>query len=299
MASHSPASVESGSKVSCVCCGTKNDDHGGYCSNCMAPVELSRTVISRGTPAQFLTVLGASAAGKTVYLGMLLDILSQGARGLRGLPNGAFSVNVQQQTISALQNRRFPEKTPNEADNWRWVHCEITRERRKKRPVDLITPDFAGEAIAVELEHHGTFETIRTAVSRSHAMMLLIDSQRVRDQGRDEDYFAMKLASYISNLHAPSSWRLRKQLALPIAVILTKSDSCPEALADPTAFAQAHLPGFVNYCNRNFRRYRFFAAGVVGSSATVMNSRGQRLRIPLHVQPQGVIEPLEWVIKQL
>ena len=285
--------------LTCVSCGTEMVDHGGYCFSCQTPLALSRSVAGRGRPARFVSVLGASGAGKTVYLGFLLDVLSKGAKGLRGLPNGAFSIAVQQQTIAALQRRRFPEKTPTEADSWQWVHCEVTRERRPKNYVDIITPDFAGEAIAQEVERPDSFRAIRFVVVKSQALLLLFDSRRVRDAGREEDFFAMKLASYINTTHQQDARKNRGRLKTPIAVVLTKADLCPEVAEDPQRFAAANLPGLIQFCKRNFSRHRFFAASVVGSSVMVADHLGRRRQIPLHVEPYGVIEPLEWIMRQL
>jgi hypothetical protein len=96
-------------KLTCAICATRNPVKEACCEHCMAPLELSRSIAARGAPPRFLSVLGASGAGKTVYLGMLLDILSKGYRGLHGFANGPFSVAVQQETIAALQSQRFPE----------------------------------------------------------------------------------------------------------------------------------------------------------------------------------------------
>ena len=95
-------------KVTCVCCHQESFDHSGFCNQCQAPLDLSRTAEKRGLPFNFVSVLGASGAGKTVFIGMLLDILSKGCRGIQGLPNNSFSVAIQQQTINALESRRFP-----------------------------------------------------------------------------------------------------------------------------------------------------------------------------------------------
>ena len=285
--------------LTCVCCAKKTIDHGGLCANCQAPIELSRTVAKRDSPARFVSVLGPSGAGKTVYLGMLLDMLSKGAHDLRGLPNGPFSVAVQQSTINALNERRFPEKTPSEADNWRWVHCEVSEAKRPKRFVDVVTPDFAGEAIAIEIEHEGTYPTIRAVVDRSEALLVLFDSTRARDASRDEDFFAMKLLSYISRLHATRSKKPRQPIQTPIAVVFTKADSCVEALEDPTRFAHSTLPGLVQTCERHFVNHSFFSAGVVGSLAVAVDGFGRQMQLPLHVEPTGIVEPLRWIMDQL
>lgn len=285
--------------LQCVICDRCNPEYDKICGRCMAPAELTRSVRQRGTSPRFLGVLGESASGKTVYLGMLLDMLSKGHNGLRGFPNGSFSVTVQQQTVTALQDRLFPEKTASEADQWRWVHCEITAEKKRNDYLDLVTPDFAGEAIALEVEQPGTYPTIRAVVRKAASLMVLIDSLRVRDEGREEDYFALKLATYIAHLQNKSSSRWRRKLALPLAILFTKADACPEARDNPGAFARANLPSLANYCQRHFAHYNFFATGVVGGTATVTSEHGFRLQIPLHVEPHGVVEPLEWILQHL
>jgi hypothetical protein len=285
-------------KVTCVCCHQESFDHTGFCTQCQAPLDLSRTAEKRGQPFHFVSVLGASGAGKTVFIGMLLDILSKGCRGIQGLPNNSFSVAIQQQTINALESRRFPEKTPSEADGWQWVHCEVSTEAKRNNYLDIITPDFAGEAISTELEHPGTYAAIRSVIYQSRAILMLIDSLAVRDSGRDEDFFAMKLASYIHNLRTSQAGAKAKgKPKFPFAIVLTKSDSCPEALADPTRFATDNMPGFCKYLQRNFSNYQFFAASAVGAAAMLVDHRGYFRQIPLHIEPCGITEPLEWIIQ--
>ncbi|QDU40441.1 hypothetical protein Mal4_47980 [Maioricimonas rarisocia] len=285
--------------IRCVCCQQETPDRGGFCMNCEGPLDVTRAVHDRGTPARFVSVLGSSGAGKTVYLGVLLDMLSKGSQSLRGLPNGAFSVAVQQQTIHSLQSRQFPEKTPTESDSWRWVHCEVSHEKRPKRLVDIVTPDFAGEAIALETEHENTFPIIRSIVSQSEGMLLLFDSHRARDFSRDEDFFAMKLVSYIARVRGKRWGRRVKKVRSPVAVVYTKADSCPEAMGDPREFAAATMPGLVQACKRHFSRHEFFATGVVGSCVTAVDPYQCTMNIPLHVEPRGVIEPLEWIVQQM
>ncbi len=299
MVAANPKTQPSSGSLQCVICDRVNSEFDNFCGRCMAPAELTRSVLRRAAPAKFLAVLGESAAGKTVYLGMLLDILSKGCHGLRGFPNGAFSVAVQQQTMTALQDRLFPEKTASEADHWRWVHCEVSAESKANQFLDIVTPDFAGEAIALEVEQPGTYPTIRSVVRKSSPLLVLIDSQRARDAGREEDYFGLKLASYIAAVHSQQNKKRGKKLQIPIVILFTKSDVCPEARENPTKFAAANLPGLANYCERHFANHAFFSAGIVGSTATVLSDHGFRMQIPLHIEPQGVIEPLNWIMKQL
>ena len=282
--------------VQCVTCGNQIVFGVDACSKCETPLDVSRSVAMRGTPLQFVSVLGPSGAGKTVFLGMLLDILSQGKGDLRGIPNGAFSVAVQQQTIAALEQQRFPEKTPNESDRWRWVHCEVTHQKRKQGNVDLITPDLAGESIAAELEQPRTYPTVRHAMKNSQGLIFLFDSEAVRDKGRTEDLFGIKLASYLATLKNNGAKKQHVKITVPIAVVFTKADCCYEALDNPRAFAESNMPGMLRLCENKFAHFEFFAASVVGSSITDYGDHGVPIQIPLHVEPKGVIEPLEWLL---
>ena len=283
----------------CVCCLAELPEQGTNCNQCQAPTELSRSVSSRGTEPSFISVLGASGAGKTVYLGMLLDILSKGTRQLKGLPGSAFSVAVQQQTLNALENRQFPLKTPADADSWNWIHSEIVHTARPNRTIDLVTPDLAGEAVALEIEGEGAHPTIQSIVKRSSGLILLFDSQRCRDQSREEDLFAMKLATYVARQKVDERGKLRRRLKHPLAIVFTKADSCSEAADDPAEFARSTTPSLVQACQRHFEQHQFFAAGVVGSMAVAVDGFGRRMQIPLHVQPHGILEPVEWVTDRI
>ena len=175
------------------------------------------------------------------------------------------------------------------------MHCEVNGCKKAKKHVDIITPDFAGESIAQEIEQPGTYKAIQHVVLKSHGMLVLCDSLRVRDEGLREDLFAMKLASYLVQLHESKDTKLT-QLRTPIAIVFTKSDACPDVAADPARFAAANLPRLLQFCDRKFARFRFFASSVVGSSATRVDAYGCRTQVPFHIEPRGVTEPLEWIM---
>ena len=213
----------------------------------------SQTVRRRKTPPRFIPVLGPSGAGKTVYLGMLLDMLSKGTRQLTGLVTGSFSVGLQIQTTTALEHGRFPEKTPVEAEGWQWVHCEVSSRAKSSVYADIITPDFAGESIAQEVERPGTYPAIRHVLEQAQGLLVLCDSLSVRDAALGEDLFAMKLASYLVQLHENlAGYRQSRKIDLPIAIVLTKADQCADASDDPSTFARSNLPRLLQFCERRF-----------------------------------------------
>ncbi len=286
-------------RIACICCDAEVTEYDPCCYECHAPMEMSRSVAARGVQPDFISVLGASNAGKTVYLGLLLDMLGSRSSPIRGAAQGTFSISLQEQVVNALQQCRFPEKTPTESDLWKWLHCEISWAQSKKssKQIDFIAPDFAGEAVASELEQAGLYPAIRHVVSRSCGVLLLCDSTEVRDSGAREDLFAMKIASYISDLHRQSAHS--KPATLPsIAIVFTKSDTCPEAEDDPDLFAQNNMPRFVDFCDRKLPAHRFFAASVIGAACMITDDELGHRNIPLHIQPRGVIQPLQWLVTQ-
>src|SRR6516162_9670596 len=111
---------------SCMCplCGASCFE-GSACSTCYLPFKVIASIRDRPDPPRFVGVLGPTGVGKTVYLGMLLDLLARGGSGLRGLAQSPYTLSLQRNLILALERQRFPEKTPVESDRWNWLHCAI------------------------------------------------------------------------------------------------------------------------------------------------------------------------------
>jgi hypothetical protein len=106
----------------------------------------------------------------------------------------------------------------------------------------------------------------------------------------------MKLLSYLNELgeQADRTWRDK-----PVALIFSKADQCEECFDDPTAYAKRYTPGLWQHCQQRFREHKFFAAGVAGACA-YRKARGEPSeRVPLRIEPRGIIEPFEWLVHQL
>jgi hypothetical protein len=280
----------------CVLCDTPVSGEAGGCPSCQMPIALSAKFQERETPPQFVSIVGPSGSGKTVYLGMMIDILTNGTDQLQGRIGDSFSVAVQEQTITALQRQGFPQKTSSESDSWNWVHCEVNTVKNRNKVLDLIAPDFAGEAISMEMDCPNSYPAIPGVLSRSRAVVMLCDAMNVRDNAVIEDLFAMKLASYIHSRMLTSK-RVDKagKTDIPLAIVLTKSDSCPDVSANVADFAKNNLPRLVNYCSGVFSNFRLFHTSVVGSQATLVDNLGRRWQIPIHTEMQGITEPIEWI----
>jgi hypothetical protein len=268
---------------------------GEPCGSCHAPAKVIESIFYRDREPRFVGVLGPSGVGKTVYLGMLLDLLSRGAGGLHGIAKGPFSLALHRNLILALERQRFPDKTPLEADRWDWVHCEVTA--GKRGPVfDIVTPDVAGEAVMTELENPKSNQTIRSLIGRCAGLVVLADITQVVADGQGQELFAMQLISYLDSLRPV---RKRGKVEVPVAVVFTKADLYDGSIRDPDAFARSNAPALWRLCDSRLRRYRFYCSGVAGSTGLLVDRDGGETLVPLRVEPHGVIEPFAWMLTQI
>jgi hypothetical protein len=252
------------------------------------------SIIARERRPKIVGVLGPSGVGKTVYLGMLLDMLARGAEDLHGLARGPFSLELHRNTVLALERQRFPEKTPSEPDRWKWVHCEISTPK-KGHVFDIVTPDVAGESVLHELSAPKSNPTIRAVISKCSGMVVLADILQVVADGQGQELFAMQLISYLASLRPGK----RQRVKIPVAIIFTKADLCEDSVRDPESFAKSNAPGLWKLCQSRLDKYRFFFSGVAGSSAQLVDRDGIESLVPLRVEPRGIIEPFSWLLPLL
>lgn len=266
---------------------------GNGCNQCFAPAEVIDSILSRSGSPHFLGVVGPSAVGKTVYLGMLLDLIGRGAGGLTGVARGPFSLTLQRNLMLALERQRFPDKTPNEPDRWHWVHAEVSQGRRK--PVfDIVTPDLAGESLMQEIERPGTYPTILALIARCSGLVVLVDTLRAAADGQAQELFAIQLISYLDSLRANP----RGQVTMPVAIVFTKTDLCDEPILDVDAFAESNVPALFRLCRNRLKSHRFFGSSVAGSTGRIIDQAGCETLVPLRVEPRGFIEPFAWLMGQ-
>ena len=277
----------------CYICGGGNNFDAELCRHCHAPMALAHQATSQKIHPRMVAAIGPSGAGKTVYLGMLTDMLSRQDEQLQLLARGAFSIKLQQHTMSALSHCEFPAKTPSEPDRWHWVHCQVLR--KKQRPTELIMPDLAGEALLEEVDHPNTFPVIRSFLGKCSGVMVLIDAPRVEGGNSDEDFHTMKLISYLCELSSDkkTGWQSR-----PVALVFTKADQCEHCFDDPAAFAKRHTPGLVQQCRERLKRHQFFAVGVAGAVGARSEPHG-RVLVPLRIEPRGIVDPFRWLLEEL
>ncbi len=280
-------------QVPCYVCESGNTFDAELCRDCYAPMALAYQATAQKVHPQMIAVLGAAGAGKTTYLGILADMLSRREDRMQFWARGAFSVTLQQTAMASLARCEFPAPTPCRPDQWNWLHCQVRPTRR--RETELIMPDFAGAAVEQEIDHPNAYPVIRPYLTRSAGAIVLLDGADLESGDQSQDFFAMKLMSYLCELdgNPKKGWPAR-----PVAFVFTKADASSTCLDDPTGYAQKRTPGLWRQCQQRLRRHQFFAASVVGASAYEIHL-GIRVSVPLRIEPHGVVEPFEWLVEQV
>ena len=157
-------------------------------------------------------------------------------------------------------------------------------------------PDMAGEAIFQEVDHPNSFRVIGSFLRKCGGLMILIDAVKLKEGGQTQDFFTMKLITYLAELNERPKQGWSKK---PVALVFTKVDQCEQCAADPEGFAQTHAAGLWQQCQERFRNFKFFAAGVAGACAYRQSDTEGRIHVPLRIEPHGIIEPFEWVLSNL
>ena len=288
--------------VPCFICDGGNAFDAELCRHCQAPMAFINQASQQKTEPLVFATLGSSGAGKTVFLGTLIDMLSRQGSSLHFTARGAFSVGLQQRTMSALSHCEFPEKTPGEPDRWNWVYGQLRRPDCGYSN-DLVMPDMAGESILQELDHPNSVPVVRSMLKKASSIMLLIDTVRVEDGDTNQDFFAMKVLSDMAETRAhaatPKKKRKKNHSNEPsFALVFTKADESEACFEDPQRYAQKHTPGLWQQCQDHFPNHRFFASGVAGACTTRQSLGNITQRVPLRVEPRGIMAPFRWLIEQ-
>jgi hypothetical protein len=264
-------------QVPCLICGAWNRAQQTQCTDCSAPLSLVHEALTQKRDPRIVSIVGDSNVGKTVYLGFLLDMLSQHGEQFEAIPRGPCSVDLPQLVISHLAHRMFPPKTPMESNQWNWTYYQVRKQQRRGKWVDLVMPDMAGEALAAEVAAPSTFRVIEHLLARSAGVMLLVDGALAGSGSAQPDFFAVKMLS-----------------------VLTKADYVPESFDRPRQFAQANLNRLWQMVEHRFERVEFFASSVVGSLGYATTEEEQYVTpIPLHTAVRGILEPFAWILDQM
>jgi hypothetical protein len=258
---------------------------------------LIHEAIAQEREPTILSILGDSNVGKTVYLGFLLDMLSQRAHNFEAIPRGAYSVDLQELVIGHMACRVFPPKTSIEQHTWNWAYYQVCKRSRTSKWIDLLMPDMAGEAIAAEVASPSTFRVIQNLLAKTAGLLLLMDAGLAANGSTQPDFFALKMLSHLDSMHQS---KRGKKIGMPIAIVLTKADYVPDCFDDPQRFVKANLHRLWSLCDSRFSNVAFFACSVVGSLAYATAENEDFVTpVPLHTALRGIMEPFEWIVDQV
>lgn len=293
--------------IECYLCGRDNMFDADACRHCHAPMSLARGMAETKQPVapSIVTAIGADGSGKTVLLGMLLDILSRQRERTDVTTCNASSVALQQEALAALARGEFPDPTSPEAEHWKWAHCRLRR-RSKKQPAEIFFVDVSGKSLLYELEHRGSQPMIDGLFEKSQCFLLAIDAMRVNEGDKDEEFYAMQMLRRIIERRERSQHTERRAngrrkgadvVAPNVAVVMTKVDQCEACFDNPHEYAKGQLANLAQLLEDGFPKHAFFGVSVVGAQAIRMTSEGRRRFAPLRVEPRGVMEPFRWIVR--
>ncbi len=287
--------------LECAVCQHENRVSAELCHICSAPMSIARISTEERRPPSIIACIGAAGSGKTAYLGMLMDMLMRQSGTLRSTLLGPHSISLQQATTTALAAGWYPDKTLRDPEHTCWVHCRVECGRRR-RYSDVVFADFAGDCFIEELEQPGSYPAVRAVLGKCSAVMVLADAQRLQSGEHDDDYISLKLLSLINEKKAKDrkkrkAWSARTK-PLPLALVLTKADTTPACADDPLTFAENHASALWQDCRRRFPKSNVFAASVTGATGYKLVG-GRRCRVPLRVEPHGIVEPFGWLVENL
>ena len=292
--------------IPCHLCGENNLYEAVTCANCASPMDLSRSLHGNEcVKPQLIVPVGAGDTGKTVYLGMLLDILSRQGRS-DITTHGAASVTVQQTVIRALARQYFPEPTSREPLHWAWTHCRLAR-RTSSDHLHAFVPDMSGESILRDADDE-SFPQVRHILRKATGIMLFLDAGRLQAGDKDEEFFALKILRFIEGIieHpvAPENTSRRKrgpqplpQLP-PVSVVLAKADECDECFDNPSDYVRGQMPNLWQALKTVAPQHAIFAASAVGAVADIPLAAGEFTKVPLRIEPRGILEPFRWLLGQ-
>lgn len=276
--------------VVCFVCDFDNNFDAEECRKCGAPMALTHQADAHKVPPQMVSVIGPPGSGKTVYLGMLLDLLARRTEGIRALARGAFSVSLQQETVEWLAACQYPPATSTEPTDWNWVHAQVHLARRRDAR-EVVLADLPGEAMLSHIEREQQQPAVAALLARSTAAMVMIDVTQIEAGGSDAEYFAVKALTNLAELHKRrrSSWQRR-----PVAIVFTKADDCESCCDDPVGYAERQCSSLAQFCHQRFSKVEFFATSVARSMTTT-----DGVEVPLRIEPRGIIDPFEWLVTRM
>lgn len=301
--------------ATCYICGHDNLFDAERCRTCFSPLAMARSLSVNGQDPklapQLIATFGAQGSGKTVFLGMLLDLLSRQREQMEFSTCDSASVALQQETVATLARGEFPLATEDDPENWRWAHCRLRR-RSRREPLDVFLVDASGRTLLRELESPGTYALLKGLFAKSQGVMICADVGEICRGEKDQEFFAMRIINHLveareraNNARQREGKRSRRKSAdqgtipmPPVAIVLTKSDEYDYVYSAPRSFAQRQMPSLWELIQSLESEVELFPISAVAQTAVRRNSSGTPCVAPLRIEPRNIIEPFRWLLGQ-
>lgn len=237
-------------------------------------------------PRDRIVILGRRRAGKTVYLARLYQQLwnSTSSLHMRALSGDTHTACMQ--VVDELAHGRWPASTLGA----QYSDIEVTYRGEKHL---LVALDYPGEVFRKAFVEDADTEDARELldhVDRAAAVILLMDPDVVHSSSIDEvidDDFGM-----VQAIHRIREWPGGGEI--PIVAVFTKCDVRKRLLRDSGGLRAFFVTHYTNLV-RAMGRFKIYASAAVHAAP---DSDG-RTDPSLARQPIGLIEPLEYCLKEI
>lgn len=208
-------------------------------------------------PTLFISVVGITSSGKTVYLKQLLGNLSSAIKNT-GYRIGA--VNLDQDNGVVASGQPLPGSTDNQTMR-RPMAVSLLRESNPSHGLTLVFYDIAGENCVASVNSDGTIDNhalIGHFIARSDALLFLIDPKQVplfAPVGKNSVAEVQDVIKVVTKIRASLNPKHPSWDGIPVAVVLTKSDSLAGKLEDSSPVfhdINRKVPGDPNHMVQGF-----------------------------------------------
>jgi len=250
--------------------------------------------IFKQTPSTLnISVLGYPNSGKTVYLTVLFNELLTNPihKKISFMTYGSETIERISADYEKLNTGHWLPPTPNEGVFYYRATASLSSRRKYKLEIG----DYAGEKFKEELKENNNFfhktEYFKYVIS-SDVIFLAIDMELVLKDFRNGQYIANIESSFISALSLMQEVRsmgFNKKIKFPVAIIFLKFDLLGEfSQENAQEMILEKFARIIGYCQKNCINYNHFFVSSTGTKHIE--------NFPGRVQPEGVVEPVEWAI---
>lgn len=283
---------------------------------------------------KFISVVGVSGSGKTVYLSQLLYSIHSYAEkvGLSAeVKSRASSTFIENNKIVA--GKPLPSSTPFD-ELGQPLFYDLTKElsETENKTYTIVLYDIAGENFHEKAE---TLPNFGPFVAHSDGMIYLVSPDALSPVVGDRKKHKATEALETMHNNIPEIKKLGQKSSLPLAVCFSQVDRedfeavIPKALSRKwseevrairqngrakqlfnatdyyeigsqlSCFIQESIPTLSNILNANYQNYNYFGFSALGCEVEEVESEGVKTSIPMGpVQPLRVEEPLLWLFNQ-